>query len=158
MSSQNRERGSITVVALLVLVVLTVLGITLTRTTTLDLRITTNEHISKQNFYVAEGGVLREAAEVGAGNYVVMDLNNPRTLADETGVLDENGAVVGALPGAAHQVSNSGYNFDVDYEGFALPPKGYSATQFSRYDYDIGADFSNINVLTRYCTIGPKAN
>ena len=42
MKSYKGEQGSITIVALLVLVVLTILGITLTRTTTLDLRIGTN--------------------------------------------------------------------------------------------------------------------
>jgi hypothetical protein len=145
-------------VALLILVVLTVLGVTITRTTTLDLRIGTNELIRKQNFYVSEGGVYREAAEVGEGNYVVTNVNQPRDLADQRGLTSaDGGTVIGALPGAAHEVQGNAYNFDVDYVGVFLPPKGYSVDQFSRYDFDISADESNVNVYGRFYRIGPKA-
>ncbi|MGD9165404.1 MAG: PilX N-terminal domain-containing pilus assembly protein, partial [Syntrophobacterales bacterium] len=82
MNVYTEEQGSITVVALLVLVVLTILGITLTRSTTLDLKIGTNELVRKQRFYVAEGGVYREAAEVGEGSaYVVANVNQPYKVA-----------------------------------------------------------------------------
>ena len=50
MKLYKEEQGSITIVALLILVVLTILGISLTRTTTLDLRIGTNELVRKQRF------------------------------------------------------------------------------------------------------------
>ncbi len=158
MKIHKGEHGSITVVALLILVVLTVLGVTITRTTTLDLRISTNELIRKQSFYVAEGGIYREAAEVGEGNYVVTNINQPRDLADQRGLTTADGTtVIGALPGAAHQVLGTSYNFDLDYVGFFLPPKGYSVDQFSRYDFDIGADANNVNVYGRFYRIGPKA-
>lgn len=164
----KQERGSITIVALLILVVLTILGITLTRTTTLDLRITTNELVRKQNFYVAEGGVYREAAEVGEGSkYVVTNVNQPHKVAAQvvggsaadTGIFDSTGAKTGALPAPDHEIPDGGtpYNFQVDYTGFYLPPKGYSVDQFSRYDFDIIADSNNVNVNARFYRIGPKA-
>ena len=173
MNLHKEEQGSITVVALLILVVLTVLGVTLTRTTTLDLRIGTNETIRKQNFYVSEGGVFREAAEVGEGNYVVTNIYEVRRLAKRLGanegltdadwdLNDEfwvRGNIQGGsvLPGAAHEVQGSSYDFALDYIGFHLPPKGYSADQFSRYDFDIRADRNNVNVYGRFYRIGPKA-
>lgn len=158
MKLNKTEQGSITVVALLILVVLTVLGVTITRTTTLDLRIGTNETIRKQSFYVAEGGVYREAAEVGEGNYVVTNINQPRPLANQGGLTNANGNVIDTnLPGAGHQVYGAAYNFDLDYVGFFLPPKGYSVDQFSRYDFDIRADANNVNVYGRFYRIGPKA-
>jgi hypothetical protein len=168
MNLYKEEQGSITIVALLVLVVLTILGITLTRTTTLDLRIGTNELVRKQNFYLAEGGVYREAAEVGDGSsYVVADVNQPHKVAaqvignaTDTGVFNSFGTKTGPLPGAEHRIpviDGTLYDFQVDYVGFYLPPKGYSVDQFSRYDFDIIADVNNVNVNARFYRIGPKA-
>jgi hypothetical protein len=154
----KEEHGSITVVALLILVVLTVLGVTITRTTTLDLKVSTNETMRKQSFYVAEGGVYREAAEVGEGSYVVTNIYHPRPLANEGGLTNSSGTVIDTnLPGVTHQVYGSNYNFDLAYVGFFLPPKGYSVDQFSRYDFDIRADRNNVNVYGRFYRIGPKA-
>ena len=158
MNVYKEEQGSITIVALLILVVLTILGVTISRTTTLDLKISTNETIRKQRFYVAEGGVYREAAEVGEGNYAVTNIYQPRPLANQGGLTNANGNVIDTnLPGAAHQVYGSNYDFDLDYVGFFLPPKGYSVDQFSRYDFDIRADRNNVNVYGRFYRIGPKA-
>jgi hypothetical protein len=168
MKLYKKEQGSITIVALLILVVLTILGITLTRTTTLDLRIGTNELVRKQNFYIVEGGVYREAAEVGEGSsYVVANINQPYKVAaqvigndTDTGIFNSFGNKTGSLPGADHEVPVVGgtpYNFQVDYVGFYLPPKGYSVDQFSRYDFDIDADVNNVNVNARFYRIGPKA-
>jgi hypothetical protein len=164
----KEENGSITIVALLVLVVLTILGITLTRSTTLDLKIGTNELVRKQRFYVAEGGVYREAAEVGEGSsYVVANVNQPYKVAaqvigsaTDTGTFNSFGTKTGGLPGASHQIPVVGgepYDFQVDYVGFHLPPKGYSVDQFSRYDFDIEAVRENVEVHARFYRIGPKA-
>jgi hypothetical protein len=151
------EQGSITVIALMILVVLTLLGITITRTSTIDIQIAGNEIPFKQNFYVAEGGIHREAAEVGRGNYPVMNIDTAHPLADETGQADGN-----PLPAPApHLVNLKAYDFTLDYLGFFLPPQGYSVVHFSRYDYDVESfgdpAASRIRVASRYYKIGPKA-
>jgi len=151
------EQGSITVIALMILVVLTLLGITITRTSTIDIQIAGNEIPFKQNFYVAEGGIHREAAEVGRGSYPVMNINTAAQLADQTGQADGN-----PLPSPApHLVDLKAYDFTLDYLGFFLPPQGYSVVHFSRYDYDIESfgdpAGSRIRVASRYFKIGPKA-
>jgi Tfp pilus assembly protein PilX len=83
LKNQN-EQGSITVIALMILVVLTLLGITITRTSTIDVQIAGNEIYYKQNFYVAEGGIHREAADVGQGaiEYAVLDIQNTSFIAN----------------------------------------------------------------------------
>ena len=144
------EQGSITVIALMILVVLTLLGITISRTTTIDVQIAGNEIPFKQNFYVAEGGINREAAEVGAGNYPVMNINTfPVELANQT------------AHSPRHKVAGADYDFSLNYEGFFLPPQGYSVVHFSRYDYDVDSfgdpAGSRIRVASRYFKIGPKA-
>jgi Tfp pilus assembly protein PilX len=143
------EQGSITVIALMILVVLTLLGITITRTSTIDIQIAGNEIPYKQNFYVAEGGVHREAAEVGRGNYPVTDINNfGYELANET------------AHSPRHNVAGINYDFKLVYEGYFLPPQGYSVVHFSRYDYnarDVETTGGGVKITSRYFKIGPKA-
>jgi len=155
------EQGSITVIALMILVVLTLLGITISRTSSIDVQIAGNEIPFKQNFYVAEGGIHREAAEVGRGNYPVTNINNVSPpsppLATEAGQTNGN-----PLPNPVpHSVGTKLYNFRLDYKGYFLPPQGYSVVHFSRYDYNIEAlgdpNASNIRIASRYYKIGPKA-
>jgi hypothetical protein len=147
------EQGSITVIALMILVVLTLLGITISRTSTIDVQIAGNEIPFKQNFYVAEGGIHREAAEVGRGNYPVMNINDPGELANQ--------GSAGLPAPAPHLVNGRAYDFSLDYVGFFLPPQGYSVVHFSRYDYNVDSvgdpAGSRIRVASRYFKIGPKA-
>ena len=147
------ENGNVTVIALMILVVLTVIGISASRTSTTDIRIAGNEIPYKRNFYVAEGGVGREASEVGRGNYPVINVHLPAKLADQTGQTDGN-----PLPNPVpHMVASASYNFDLDYEGYFLPPAGYSVLHFSRYDYSIDSTGANVRVFSRYYKIGPRA-
>ena len=157
------EQGSITVIALMILVVLTLLGITISRTSTIDVRIAGNEIPFKQNFYVAEGGIHREAAEVGRGNYPVMNINTSIELAYQTGSLSgqANGDPLPSPRPGDVGYDFPDYDFSLDYLGFFLPPQGYSVVHFSRYDYDVDAfgdpTGSRIHIASRYFKIGPKA-
>ncbi|MBE9522876.1 MAG: hypothetical protein IME95_06770 [Proteobacteria bacterium] len=144
----NPERGSITAIALMLLVVLTLLGVAATKTATTDIQIARNEIPYKQSFYICEGGIHREAAEVGRGNYPVVDINTSAVLATQNS---------SSLPGPAHEVNGTSYDFTVAYKGFFRPPAGYSAIHFSRYDYSIEATAENVTIETRYYKIGPKA-
>jgi hypothetical protein len=141
------------VIALMILVILTLLGIMASRTSTTDIQIAGNEIPYKQNFFIGEGGLTREAAEVGRGNYPVIQINTTGQLANQT--IQANGSPLPApIP---HEVAGSPYNFTLDYLGYFLPPPGYSVIHFSRYDYDIDATGGRINVASRYFKIGPRA-
>jgi Tfp pilus assembly protein PilX len=142
------QGGNVTAIALMLLIVLTLLGVMATRTATTDIRIARNEIPYKQNFYISEGGIHREAAEIGRGNYPVSNLNTPAVLATHNS---------SSLPGPAHEVNGKPYEFTISYEGFYRPPAGYSAIHFSRYDYSIEASTENVGIETRHYKIGPKA-
>ncbi len=150
---KQSEQGSITVIALMILVVLTLLGITISRTSTIDVRIAGNEIPYKQKFYVAEGWIHMEASEVGRGNYPVMNINDP-----DVELANQDSA---GLPAPAHEVAGKPYDFKLFYLGYFLPPPGYSVVHFSRYDYDVDSfgdpNGSKIHVGSRYYKIGPKA-
>jgi hypothetical protein len=140
--SIHKDKGSVTVVALIILVVLTLLGVGITKTSSVDIRISGNELSRKQNFYVAEGGVNREAQEVGNGTYIVMDIYTPQTIANDG-------------THGLHDVHGEDYTYTVDYLGFFLPPKG-TGTEFSRYDYNVDAQDAPLGVWARYYSLGPK--
>jgi hypothetical protein len=145
------EKGNVTVIALMMLSVLTLLGIVASRTATTDIQIAGNVIPYKRNFYIAEGGICREAAELGRGEYPVLDVQvqGVELATHESASLPEP---------APHEVAGTAYDFAVQYEGFFLSPKGYSVLHFSRYDYGVEATAAEtVNVASRYYKIGPKA-
>jgi hypothetical protein len=145
----RNEEGSAIVVAFVLLVVLTLLGVFATRTSTIDIQIASNQIPYQQNFYISEGGVHREAAEVARGSYPISNVLVAQTLATEAS---------GSLPAPSpHKVADNAYAFQVDYLGYFSPPAGYSILHFSRYDYNISASQGGVTVRARYFKIGPKA-
>lgn len=62
-SNLNNEEGSVIIMALIVLVALTMIGIVSTDNTVVELQIVRNETIYRQNFYRAESAVI-EGAQV----------------------------------------------------------------------------------------------
>jgi len=150
----KNEEGNLTLVAFVLLVVLTLVGIFATKTAQIDLQTAYNEVPYKQNFYIAEGGVNREAAELGRGMYPVTNVNQPQVLATQAS---------GGLPGGPHVVVGNTYNFTVRYIGPYAAPAGYSALHFSRYDYHVEAraggtaSSGEVRVASRLYKIGPKA-
>jgi hypothetical protein len=148
------EEGNLTIVAFVLLVVLTLIGVFATKTAQIDLQTAYNEVPYKQNFYIAEGGVNREAAELGRGRYPVTNVNQPQVLATQAS---------GSLPGGEHKVLGTPYNFTVRYIGPYPAPSGYSALHFSRYDYNVearaggSASSGQVRVASRLYKIGPKA-
>ena len=147
------EEGNLTIIAFVLLVVLTLVGIFATRTAQIDMLTAYNEVPYKQNFYVAEGGLTREAAELGRGMYPVNNVSTPQTLATQAS---------GSLPGPAHNVLGNPYDFTVRYLGYYPAPSGYSALHFNRYDYWVdawaqGSSSGRVRVSSRFYKIGPKA-
>jgi len=149
----RNEEGNVLITAFIFLVILTLIGIFATQTARMDIQIASNEIPYKRNFYLAEAGLYREAAEIGRGGYLVGNINSAQKLAERVGT----NVVVGApLPGAEHLAFGQSYDFTVEYLGFFPPPAGYSAVHFVRYDYDVDVTANNVNVKSRLYRIGPK--
>lgn len=138
-----RENGNVTVIALMMLVILTLIGISASRTSTTDMQIARNQIPHKQDFFISEGGQNRESANIGLGAHPVTDVNNP-----------------GLLDNGTHEVlTGKTYDYTIGYEGHFLPPKGYSTESYARYDYSVdtkGGD-SDFEIDGRYYKIGPLA-
>jgi hypothetical protein len=148
------QEGNLTIIAFVLLVVLTLIGIFATRTAQIDLQTAYNEVPYKQNFYIAEGGLNREAAELGRGMYPVSQVFSPALLATQAST---------SLPGSEHKVLGKSYDFTVYYIGPYAAPAGFSAIHFSRYDYSVDAwvggtaSSGRVHVASRLFKIGPKA-
>ncbi|MDD2218830.1 MAG: PilX N-terminal domain-containing pilus assembly protein [Desulfoplanes sp.] len=59
-NAENSECGSILIVTIIILVLLTVMGLVATNTTTTDLMIAANDRDYKQNFFTADAGLNKE--------------------------------------------------------------------------------------------------
>jgi Tfp pilus assembly protein PilX len=53
------ERGSVLIIALIMIVLLTIIGISASKTSEIEIMIAGNERVAKENFYIAEGSVRR---------------------------------------------------------------------------------------------------
>jgi hypothetical protein len=134
------------VVALMILVILTLIGISASRTSNTDVIAARNLIPHKQDFYIAEAGQNMEAIRIGRGDYPVLDSDNPGLVLSES---------------AEEVVPGNSCDYMVTYRGKFFPPKGYSALHFTRYDYEVltrsGNNISNdVKILARYYSIGPK--
>lgn len=74
-SKLNNEDGSVLILALIMLVLLTLIGISATTTSMIETRIAGNERVYKRNFYSAEAAVMQCAQNMEQTN-----LQNPRPL------------------------------------------------------------------------------
>jgi len=142
----KNEEGNVMILAFILLVVLTLIGIFATRTAQIDLQVAYNEVPYRQNFYIAEGGGNREAAELGTANPT-----NIKPTGDDT---------------RTTRTLSPTYSYDylVHQLGTYVAPKGYSAIHFSRYDYSVqtwaggGTSASGeVSVASRLYKVGPKA-
>ena len=77
------EDGSVMLVAIMILMLLTLIGIAATNTTSIENLIAGNEKVYKQDFYIAEGGTTLEASHVGYagvnGLYTWYEISDPTT-------------------------------------------------------------------------------
>ena len=150
------EEGNVTLIALILLVVLTLIGISANRTSMLDMQIARNEIPYKQDFYIAEGGINIEASEIGKGMYPVPDINATDQLLATSDPTSPQYVGVGNI--AKHSVGGKSYDFNVTYVGSYLPPSKFSSVKYARYDYNVetfGGE-NNITVKSRFYTIGKK--
>jgi len=142
--------GAITVISVAVLTILTILGICVSGLSRMELLISKNEANSCNHFYISEGGVHRESQEIGNGSYRIKDTDTPSMIATEKS---------SDLPmPSPHDVMGSSYDFTLQYVGKQLPAKGFSATSFIRYDYDIDVSKGGNGIKARYFIIGPVTN
>lgn len=116
----DRQRGTTLIVAMIILMVLTMLGVTALNTTTLEERMAANSQEVNRAFQAAEAGI-----------DVAFDDSDAYSL---TAAVDGKTAVLGDY--------QAGANYTVSYLRATNPPVGslYSATSFSAFHFDIRSE------------------
>lgn len=80
----NNEDGSVIVIAMIMMVLLTLLGISATMTSNIEIQIAGNDMIYKQNLYMAEAGAMEAAQNL---ENIDLETNSPPWL---IGTVDED--------------------------------------------------------------------
>ena len=127
----NNENGSVIVIALLMLAIVTIIGIAATRTSETELRFAGKEKFHKLSFYAADaarGYVAEDTGLWGADNITVGESIDFPNNADssERYPLD----------------STQSFKGDVEYLGFSAPPRGsgYGVGKFKAHNYRMTCD------------------
>ena len=154
------EDGSIVVITLIILMLLTVMGISATSTTDIELQIVQNTTLYKQNFYRTEGGSFEVAYDVDkAGgtsgcpsdrpscseSYAILDVDKPMFLTATTGgatVENPSTTQIAARFDTAwpknYETQTHEYGYRAFYKGQGPMPKGYGVN-FGTYVFDISS-------------------
>lgn len=151
-STFKKDDGSVMVAALLILVLITIIGISATTMSNSELNITANTQLHKMAFFTAESGwhVMTDwldnqyplpTVDLGSDNSNGEDSidNDSDGLTDE---LDEYIAFASAKSGSPDMLpfsdSKSDYRYGVTavYDGAGIAP-GWDPTMFLRYNYQI---------------------
>ncbi len=150
-------------IALIILILLTVMGISATNTTDIEFKIVQNTNLYKKNFYSTEGGGIEVAYDVNkAGgavgcpddrpscteNYAILDITQPVIITEtesggsvdiDLGDDDDIALVDNYLDidwPANYLLTGTEYGYRVFYTGQGPMPKGYG-TSFGTYVFDV---------------------
>ena len=140
----RKESGNITVIALMILFILTLIGMSASRTSNTDILAARNQIPFKKDFYIAEGGQNKEAIKIGRGDYPVADMGDSEViLENSTGEI----------------TAGNSYDYEISYKGTYPAPAGYSILHFKRFDYVVKTSIreTELTINARYYIIGPKA-
>jgi hypothetical protein len=158
----RNEEGSVIVVAMIIMVLLLVMGISATNMSSIEMQILRNAILQKQEFYFIEGGMVEVATDVNLAGGDRVDLNNARssdsntyaitsidtpviltaTVYDNTRLDNPTQIQIDNYTDASWPVNNSNtgsgdqYAYRVYFRGEGPMPKGYGAG-FGSYVFDI---------------------
>ena len=124
----KNEEGSVLLVGVMILLLLTIIGIAATNTTTIELQIAGNDRVHKTAFYAAE------AARAYVRQQTALYHNDNITVGQGLNFPDSND------PSSTFSLnSKQSFNGDVGYLGHSPPPRGsgYDASKFRAHRYQM---------------------
>ena len=147
------NEGSITVLAVILLVLLTLLGMAALSTSSIETQVAGNEMRSQLALYAAESG----AAYVAE----FPDLYGPENITPGTPQFFPNDTVpytpiIGSLPDPKDIDANQSFNGTVEYQSAATPPRGtgYAVGKFKSHQYQMTCIGHSTNNTERRIMIG----
>jgi hypothetical protein len=138
----NNERGSLLVIAMIILMLLTLIGIAITTTASLELQIAANDRLHKTAFYVADGG-----NEIGA-EVLEQNLGCPGGFTDTLGGGQRNVGVVRVtdltlwenLEADVKDTSTGDWILPSDTDRHLFFPESYGSPSIPHTNLKVGGD------------------
>lgn len=149
----ENEKGSVMVLAVIMLVLLTLLDISALTSSSIDTQVAGNELRHKRAFYAAES----------ATAYVTRspDLYGPDNITTDTPHYFPNNTVpyvgiTSGLPTALSINATQSFNGEVEYDSPLLPPRGsgYSVGKFKAHQYQMVCNGYSSNETTKNIVVG----
>jgi len=149
----DNEKGSVMALSMVLLVLLTILGIAVLTSSSIDTQIAGNELRHKLAFYAAES----------ATAYVTWspDLYGPDNITAGTPHYFPNNTVpyvgiTSGLPTALSINANQSFNGEVEYDSPLLPPRGsgYSVGKYKAHQYQMVCNGYSSNETTKNIVVG----
>ena len=149
----ENDKGSVTVLAVVLLMLLTLIGMAALSTSSIETQIAGNEMRSKLAFYAAES----------ATAYVTWspDLYGPDNITAGTSHYFPNNTVpyvgiTSGLPTALSMNANQSFNGEVEYESLLSPPRGsgYSVGKFKAHQYQMVCNGYSSKETTKNIVVG----
>lgn len=172
----RNEEGSVIVVALIIMVLLLVMGISATNMSSIEMQILRNAILQKQEFYFVEGSMVEVATDVNLASadrvgtspvrtsedntYAITNIDTPVILTKTVydAVRHENPVVaeVNNYTDASWPVNYNGtgneYAYRVYFKGQGPMPKGYGS-EFGSYVFDITVRKQSADAVATTATI-----
>ncbi|MGD8981897.1 MAG: pilus assembly PilX N-terminal domain-containing protein [Desulfobacterales bacterium] len=149
----ENEKGSVMILAVVFLVVLTILGIAVLTSSSIDIQIAGNELRHRLAFYAAES----------ATAYVTWrpDLYGPDNITTGVSHYFPNNTVpyvgiTSGLPEALSMNASQSFNGEVEYDNALPPPRGsgYSAGKYKAHQYQMVCNGYSSNETTKNVVVG----
>jgi len=185
-TTPDNERGSVIVIVLLIISLLTIIGISAIKTSTTEMLTVRNVTLDKQDFYFTESSIYAIARSVdqGTGGFVILDIDTPAILSSvsqgaapvtQVGLAasdDAWQAILDDYTDTAWPINNAAqpteHAYRVFYRGQGDLPKGFGAKGSTAYIYSIvsrrqtsdglgNVSGSTTIIDTGHRKIGPKA-
>ncbi len=157
-AAKPQEQGSVLVIALILLVLLTVVGISASKNTETEIMIAGNERVHKQNFYLAEGATtqavqIMEDNDISSLAWVMSDsasnaVNDPMTDIDWSDTSSQY-STISSLPGNPKIVALSrGVMATSSWK--MTSPKVYEFEVYGRSEFRRGDGFISMGYRKAY--------
>ena len=149
----KNDNGSVTVLALVLLMLLTLLGMAALSTSSIETQIAGNELRSKLAFYAAESATAYVAWKP--------DLYGPDNITAGTSHYFPNNTdpyvgITAGLPAAQSMNATQSFNGEVEYDSSSSPPRGsgYSAGTFRAHQYKMVCNGYSSNNTVKDIVVG----
>ncbi len=130
------ESGSVLILSLIMLAMLTIIGVTLTATSTVEVQISGNERIHNMAFYAAESGWQLGVTWLDSKFPPITD-NQTTSQMIHYDIYDRSASSF-LLTNSLTNDNSSRYSMNIRFMGApGIPVAGYSADSFIRYTYFI---------------------